>query len=160
MANEFSVLIKGKIQGTFKGEGGKRKDAITGLGFQFDVEAAHDAATGAPSGKRQYKPIKFVKEWGAATPQILSALSKNEILSEVTFEFFTTNAAGKEVPFETIKLTNAAIVGLHQYTSSPDGSGGHAPAGKHELEEVSIVFQMIEMTNTQQMTSASDDWER
>lgn len=29
-----------------------------------------DAATGQASGKRMHKPVTFVKEWGAATPQL------------------------------------------------------------------------------------------
>lgn len=40
------------------------------------LEQAHyilsprDAATGQASGKRMHKPVTFVKEWGAATPQL------------------------------------------------------------------------------------------
>ncbi|HJQ18686.1 MAG TPA: hypothetical protein VJ859_17020 [Allosphingosinicella sp.] len=29
-----------------------------------------DSASGMPTGKRQYAPVTFVKEWGAASPQL------------------------------------------------------------------------------------------
>ncbi len=34
------------------------------------MKGPRDAASGQASGKRQHKPVEFVKEWGAATPQL------------------------------------------------------------------------------------------
>ena len=34
------------------------------------MKSPRDVATGMASGKRQYAPIKIVKEWGAASPQL------------------------------------------------------------------------------------------
>jgi len=34
------------------------------------VVSPRDMATGMASGKRQYAPVKFVKEWGAASPDL------------------------------------------------------------------------------------------
>ena len=34
------------------------------------VVAPRDSATGMASGKRQYAPVKIIKEWGAASPQL------------------------------------------------------------------------------------------
>lgn len=34
------------------------------------VLSPRDTATGQASGKRTHKPVTFVKEWGAATPQL------------------------------------------------------------------------------------------
>ena len=34
------------------------------------VLAPRDSASGMATGKRQYAPVKFVKEWGAASPQL------------------------------------------------------------------------------------------
>lgn len=36
----------------------------------YQVKGARDAGSGMASGKRQHKPVTFVKEWGAATPQL------------------------------------------------------------------------------------------
>jgi hypothetical protein len=34
------------------------------------VNAPRDASSGMPTGKRQHSPVVFVKEWGAATPEL------------------------------------------------------------------------------------------
>ena len=36
----------------------------------YQVKGPRDAASGQASGKRQHGPVTFVKEWGAATPQL------------------------------------------------------------------------------------------
>ena len=36
----------------------------------YKVRGPRDAASGMASGKRQHGPVTFVKEWGAATPQL------------------------------------------------------------------------------------------
>lgn len=36
----------------------------------YQVKSPRDAASGLASGKRQHRPVTFVKEWGAATPQL------------------------------------------------------------------------------------------
>ncbi|WP_309602506.1 hypothetical protein [Sphingomonas sp.] len=36
----------------------------------YQVKGPRDAASGQATGKRQHKPVTFVKEWGAATPQL------------------------------------------------------------------------------------------
>lgn len=36
----------------------------------YQVKGPRDSASGMASGKRQHRPVTFVKEWGAATPQL------------------------------------------------------------------------------------------
>src|SRR5215472_464779 len=99
MAFQAHVSIKGKKQGQFKGEGiqDKRKDKwIPVLSFAQEVVSPRDLATGQASGKRQWKPVKITKEWGAADPQIFAACVTNEVLPEVVFEFTKTNPSGEE----------------------------------------------------------------
>ena len=38
----------------------------------YNVKAPRDVATGQSSGKRTHHPVTFVKEWGAATPQLMA----------------------------------------------------------------------------------------
>ncbi len=165
MAYEFYVKIKGKKQGQLKGESlrEKRKDAwMTGLSFGYEVLSPRDVATGQASGKRQHKPIQFTKEWGAASPQLLTALCTNEVLDEVIFEFMKTNANGEEYVYQTVKLTNATVSHVRQYT----GSGGDSASSSrhtaaydtHELEEVSLTFRKIEIESKDGKTMGIDDW--
>jgi len=42
---------------------------LTGASY---IVSPRDSATGQASGKRQHKPVTFVKEWGAASPQLMA----------------------------------------------------------------------------------------
>ena len=165
MAFQLFVSITGAKQGKFKGESSRerRKDWIAGLAFDYEVKSPHDIATGQHSGKRQHSPIRIVKEWGAATPQIFQAVVNNETIKEVHFEFVKTNKSGEEYVFHTIKLSDATISGVRQFTAgAPEGasSAKHTSTSeKEELEEVSFVFRKIEIENKDAKTMASDDWQ-
>lgn len=166
MAYEFYVTIEGTRQGKFKGESQKkeRADKIPGLSFQYEVVSPRDAATGQHSGKRQHKPIVFVKEWGVATPQLFQALVNNEVLKKVTFEFLQIDkGTGKEVVYFTIVLVNASIAAIKQYTDP--GVEGSASAkspsqGLKELEAISLTFQKIEIEHKAGKTMGADDWQQ
>ena len=165
MAYQFQLSIKGKTQGQFKGEGvvPRRKDGwIPALGFEYEIKSPRDAATGHASGKRQHSPITIVKEWGAATPQIFTALVTNEVLSEVVFEFTRTNSNGEEYVFHKIKLTDGTVSQIKQFTGGDADdatSAKHTGAGKRlEMEAVSFTFHKIEVENVDGKTSAMDDW--
>ncbi|MDQ6887627.1 MAG: type VI secretion system tube protein Hcp [Gemmatimonadota bacterium] len=163
-ASEFYVTIEGTKQGKFKGESvrDREKDKIAGLAFQYEVTSPRDLASGMASGKRQHKPIVFTKEWGAASPQLFQALTTNEVLKSVLFEFSRTNANGEEYVFQTIKLTNATVSAIKQYSAGATAEGAaaskrSADAGR-QLEDVSMTFQKIEMENRDGKTAAVDDW--
>lgn len=150
MAYEFYVTIEGTKQGKFKGDSKRRahKDQIVGLAFDYEVGSLRDAASGQATGKRQHKPVTITKRWGAATPQLYQALITNEILKSVLIEFMKTSPNGEEYVYHKIKLTNAAITLIHQY----------ANADTREVEDVSFVFQKIEIENIDGKTSVTDDW--
>ena len=46
---------------------------------QYQVTGPRDAASGQASGKRMHKPFTIVKEWGAATPQLMAMKSSYDI---------------------------------------------------------------------------------
>ena len=164
MGHTFSVSIKGHKQGQFKAETtqGLAKNKIAGLRFSYEVASARDKATGQASGKRQHSPVKMVKAIGAATPQIFQALVNNEVLDDVKFEFQRTNANGEEEIYYTITLTNARVASVRQFTNDELAAAGAPAKGKSsdpmELEEVSFVFQKIEVESKEGKTVGSDDW--
>ncbi len=153
----FYVTIRGVKQGIFKGQSTNSKHAneMQGLQFMAQVTSPRDAATGMASGKRQYSPIVFTKQWDAASPQLLEALTSNESLSLVEFDFIRTSATGEESVYETIKLTNATISSLKRYIGFPDAG---EPPDARALEDVGITFQKIEISNNDGKTTAMDDW--
>ena len=145
----FYVTIEGQQQGKFTGEtldkGHER--ASVGLAYSHEIKSPRDAASGQATGKRQHQPVTFVKEWGAATPQLYRALVTNEVLKTVLFEFLQpVKGEGKKVYF-TVLLTNAHIVGIEQ----------HAEGGT-ELEEISFTYQKITWTHVLSKTMAQDTW--
>jgi type VI secretion system secreted protein Hcp len=151
----FHVSIQGKKQGQFKGEATQtaRKDKWM-LGLRFYSQADF-VVTGPALGKRTHSPITFAKEWGAASPQIYTALATHEELPSVVFEFSKTNPNGMEYVYQTITLSNATIVSLKQYIGV---SIGGVPPEAHSLEDVSLVFQKIEIENKDGKTAAMDMW--
>jgi type VI secretion system secreted protein Hcp len=153
MADAFYVTIVGRKQGKFHADDGGAVSKIKGLAFHYQVTSPRDSATGQASGKRQHSPVTFVKMWGASSPQLFEAAVTNEVLNSVLFEFVDTDQEGQERVFQTIKLTNATVASIKQDASA--AYGGH---DLQDLEEVSIVFQAIEMENKTTQTVASDDW--
>jgi type VI secretion system secreted protein Hcp len=157
MAERAFVTIKGAKQGTFAGDGrgGKKKDRIEILSFEFELQSPRDPATGQASGKRQWKPIVITKEWGAATLQILTALATNEVLTSVLFEFTGTTPRGLEQLDHSIKLTDASILDYRDTTQSvPPPGGTHLLA----LDQVSFTFRRIEVSDKSGKTFV-DDWQ-
>jgi type VI secretion system secreted protein Hcp len=152
MADAFYVSIVGRQQGKFQAEGG-RSGKIEGLAFHYEVTSPRDPATGQASGRRQHSPVTFVKQWGAASPQLLTAAVNNELLNSVLFEFIQMNPNGEEEVFHTIKLTNASVASIKQ-----DVKGVAGGKDLQDLEEVSFTFQSMEMQNLDGKTMVADSW--
>ncbi|MEO7239402.1 MAG: type VI secretion system tube protein TssD [Gemmatimonadales bacterium] len=138
----ISMTIEGTKQGVFPGA---KAGGIAGLRFSYDVKSPRDMASGQASGKRQHGPIVFTKMVGAASPQIFQALTSNEVLKSVVI-----NLPGGEGGY-TIKLSNATVSGIKQYT---EGLSGPPTV----LEDVSFTFQRIEVEDPGTRSMAMDDW--
>jgi type VI secretion system secreted protein Hcp len=151
----FFVDIKGATQGQFKAENmlvGVHKGGIEGVKFSSAVTSPRDLATGMPSGKRQFSVITFSKLWGPSSPQMIQACTTNESLT-VTFEFVKASQ-GKEIVYQTIKLTGATISSVKRYI---DVSMGNEAPDPRELEDVSFTFQKIDITDANGAV-VSDNW--
>jgi len=159
-AYEFYVTIDGAKQGQFKGEAAStaHKDQIAGITIDYKVEVPVDRDSGLAAGTAQHLPVTFTKPMGAASPQIFKALTTNELLKSVQFDFVRRSADGAEQVYQTIKLTNAVVVRYRLYT--PEGILSRATqSDAEEQEEVSLRFQRIEMVSRLGGTSASHEWQ-
>jgi type VI secretion system secreted protein Hcp len=160
LAVQAYVKIKGTKQGQFKGEGVQSKIAGTGaiplVRFSSDATAPRDVATGQASGKRQWQPIRITKEWGAASPQLLQAMTQNEILSNVVFEFYRADPSGKQSLHYRITLQNATVSSVHSYVDLTVPAG--TPFGGHELEDLELTFQSIMVEDVADKTTVSDNF--
>ena len=166
MASQPRMSVKGQKQGQFKGEAGAtrgRENSIPILAFTMGLESPRDPASGLPTGKRQHKPITIVKQWGAASPQGLTACATNEVLTEVLIEFMKTSPNGAEHVYQTVKLTDATISQVARFTGRA-GGGEDTPTAGHsavndmlELERWTFVFRKIEVDDKDGMTTFLDD---
>lgn len=73
------MYMKARSSGDLDGDGRPdtviiRMDCAAGVMHtaQYRVTGPRDAASGQASGKRMHKPFTIVKEWGAATPQLMA----------------------------------------------------------------------------------------
>ena len=152
------VSVEGTKQGKFKGEQSFSKlgkDKVTVVRFASGVVSPRDVATGQASGKRRYEPIEFTKELGGSSPQFLQALTSNEVLKTVLFEFVRTNASGAEEVHYTIKLTNASVASSR--ISLDLTERGH-PLAAHELHTITLAFEKIEQEDKSAKTTTVDDF--
>ena len=151
MAYEFYVTVEGSKQGKLKGESPRERhgDKLPGLAFHYSVASPRDSGSGMATGKRTHQPVSFVKAWGAASPQLFQAMTTNESMKSVLFEFVRTNNDGEEYIFHKIRLSNARVTEIEQYVEPGDGD---------PLEKISFAFQRIELENVDGKTMATDDW--
>lgn len=163
-ADTIYFSVKGAKLGQFKGEAPQPKlqDKMIGVRFLHEVTSPRDISTGQISGRRQHKPMVITKEWGAASPQLFQALVTNEVLTEVLIDFVGTDPkSGQELLTHRIRLNNASITNIQYRMDEAAGSAAGAknfPAsGQRHLEDISFVFQRIEMEDLIGKTMAVDD---
>lgn len=162
MAFQAYLSVTAAKQGKFKGEStaAQRKDWIPVLAFTMELAVPRDASSGLPTGKRQYQPITVTKEWGAASPQGLTACATNEALTTVRIEFVRANPAGQESVFQAVTLTNATLSEIRRFTGDPLTAEGLAGGSKEAagLERWMFTFQKIQVDDNDGKTTFVDDW--
>jgi len=151
------MKVVGSKQGQIRGEVTTPgwEDWVGGLGFHYAVTSPVGAA-GQAAGKRQHSAVVVTKRLDRASPLLFSALAGDEVLPSVELRFVRGAQAGTQVAFFTIKLTNARVVSIEQRVEPP-GLPGDQGAGDPR-EDVSFVFEKIELTFADGGITAMDDW--
>jgi type VI secretion system secreted protein Hcp len=144
------ITLEGEKQGKFKGSSKQkgREDAIPINKYKLEVKAPRDVASGQASGKRQHQGITFTKAMDDSSPQFMQALTSNETLKNVKFEFVKPGADGKEMVFQTVTLEGAHLA---DWTQEVEGG--------EDAESVLIVYEKITL-GSGGGTTASDDWQQ
>lgn len=152
-AQEFYVSITGVRQGPFPGEIIRKgfEGKIAGLNFDYSVVSPRDPVTGVATVKRQHRPIRIKKAWGASSTSLFTALMTNESLPSVVIDFFSADPNGVMVLDHTIKLTNASVASI-AHNSESLGAAATVPP----TETVEFVFQQIELLNHRTKSAAMD----
>ena len=98
------------------------------------IYAPRDSASGMATGKRQHGPVTFVKEWGAATPQLAAAKGSYNLKSGTkrgtpsTAGWDLATGKGARSSGKTMAMddwTAISVTGLDAACSPGPGGGPH-----------------------------------
>jgi len=149
LRRSFYVSMEGQTQGKLKGGSMQpnRQSWMEGFWYEHSVVIPRDPQSGQPTGQRRHLPLTFVKPFDAASPQIFTALTRGERMRKVTVLFVRPGAERQEVVYATIELEDAIVVDVRRFTQ-----------GNVLLEEVSLIYRKINITDPVNGTSGADDW--
>ena len=159
MALTAYMKVKGKKQGDIKGDcpqGGDKKDTILLYQVDHNVEIPKDTHTGLPTGQRIHHPLTVTKHKDQATPKLFQATCTGE-QCDVTLDYYRIKADGMEEKYFTIKLEEAIVVNMREYTPMT-----FLPDNKPfmDMEEVSFTYSKITWTYNDGNVEHADDWKK
>jgi type VI secretion system secreted protein Hcp len=95
-----NLIIVGEDQGLIEGSCNleDREDTILVQGFDHVVEIPTDDR-GVASGRRTHRPMTIIKEIDRSTPMLYQALCSNELLTEVTLNWYRLDGTGQHQLF-------------------------------------------------------------
>ncbi|MDR1310351.1 MAG: type VI secretion system tube protein Hcp [Burkholderiaceae bacterium] len=157
MALTAYMAVTGKSQGDIKGDSqqsGDKKDKVLLYNVDHAVEIPRDTHTGLPTGQRVHKPLTVLKHKDQATPKLFRACCTGEQCT-VTLFFYRIKDTGEEENYFQVKLEEAIIVNLREFTPTT-----FLPENKpyHDMEEVSFTYSKITWSYTDGNIEFVDDW--
>ncbi|MFH1020782.1 MAG: type VI secretion system tube protein TssD [Pseudomonadota bacterium] len=159
MALTSYMAVKGKSQGDIKGDcaqGGDKKDKVLVYGSDHVVEIPKDTHTGLPTGQRIHQPFTITKHKDISSPKLFKACCSGE-QCEVTIDYYRIKADGTEEKFYTVKLEEAIIVNMREYTPLTFLAENKP---YHDMEEVSMTYSKITWTYNDGNIEYTDDWKK
>jgi type VI secretion system secreted protein Hcp len=138
------MTVVGKTQGQFSGESNTNRMEVTG--FEMEVNAPRDIATGQASGKRQRFPIMVQKATSLASIQFYKALTTNEQLTSVTLEVYKPSTSGSNILEYKIVMTNAFVSYFKQIFG--DDQKGFIDSIKITSQTISLTYGGISTSDT------------
>jgi type VI secretion system Hcp family effector len=159
MSYDFMVIIEGAQQGRLVDDPApvdpsQAHGRILGLSYDHHIQRDPGDAGSGESRRAGHTPIVFSKRWGPASPQLLSALAAQELLTVVRFEFndparrrASASGLADHMTIMIVVLTDAQITGIH-YSSTQ---------GSEELEFVSLSYRSLRIESPGG-AAATGDW--
>lgn len=159
MAMTSYLSLTGAKQGEIKGgctQAGREKKILV-YSSDHDVEIPRDTHTGLPTGQRIHHPLIITKAKDCSSPLLFQACCTGEQFTAWELQYFRINDKGQEEHYFTIKLTNAIIVRMREFTPLT-----FVPENKpfHDMEEVSFTYEKIAWTYETDGIEAEDDWKK
>lgn len=110
--NLIVVGQSGRIEGSCEIEG--REGTILVQAFDHIVELNNDEA-GRSVSRRVHRPLQITKEIDRSTPLLYQALCTNELLPEVTLEWYRVDETGAQERYFTITMQDAWVSKIHPW---------------------------------------------
>lgn len=143
------ATIEGQSQGQFATTPGNPtafNKHVRVYGFESLLTVPVDTASGQATGQRRHAPLTLAIPLGAASVQAFKAATTSENIK--TLELSLTDTGGSV--YSKLKLTNARIVSVRQYHTGT--------AGTHELAELQLTYQKIELEDVASRVKTIDSW--
>lgn len=151
-----SLIITGEEQGKIEGscELEELENTILVQAFDHVVEIPTDER-GVASGRRVHRPITITKEIDKSTPMLYQALCTNELLTDVTLNWYRLDGAGDFELYYSMEMQNAFITRIHPWV--PNVLEPRNSALKH-MEDVSLSYEKIIWTWEEDGIEYEDQW--
>lgn len=157
MALTSYMAVKGKSQGDIKGDcpqGGDKKDKIMVYSINHAVEIPRDPDTGQPKGSRVHRPFTIMKHKDNSSPMLFKACCTGE-QCDVTIDQYRIKADGTEEKYFTIKMEEAIVVTVREYTPMTFLAENKSYS---DMEEVAFTYSKITWTYNDGNIEYVDDW--
>jgi type VI secretion system secreted protein Hcp len=144
---EFYVTIVGAKQGRFHGDAppGPHDGWLIGLAYDQPVAARTTTGSAKTAAAPALQPVRFTRQWGAASPQLLQALATGEVLTEVVFEFVRSTDEGEQQVFHRVRLHGARVVELRPFIDLEAEPSALMPLPP--LEDVALAYAGLTVEN-------------
>jgi type VI secretion system secreted protein Hcp len=151
-----NLIITGEEQGLIEGscELEDREDTILVQGFDHVVEIPTDER-GVASGRRVHRPMTIIKEIDKSTPMLYQALCSNELLTEVTLNWYRLDGTGDYELYYSIYLENGFITRIRPWV--PNVLDRKNETLRH-MEDISIAYEKIIWTWEPDGIEYEDTW--
>ena len=147
------------------GRAGKLVLTLDGIQGGITIRGAHyarDAASGLATGKRMWKPLTIIKEWGASSPQLLGLMHSNTSIPEAAINLGDRWVAFHDVTITKISQSSVGSDFLQAITidfvraEAGTGAAGRPVSDQQDLVRLMSEYNIIPLNGG---TAAEDDWE-
>lgn len=135
--------VRGGPSGPVRGGG-----AIPVLDVRHTLVSPFDPVTGQRTGRRRHSPVVILKEVDRATPTLLAAWGRNEVLTTWRLDVSGADGLGRRRTACTIELRHAFVVGVSLLTAD-------VPMPR---EEISFGYEAITWTWVDGRITTTDEW--
>jgi type VI secretion system secreted protein Hcp len=131
-------------------------DHVEVYGYNHEVIAPIDLATGQASGKRQHRPFKILKRLSRNSSQFANAWTRNQAIRSAEFKVFGNDPdTGERLQIYVYKFTNLRIISIRDWTANTFDPN---TAAQPSYQEISFVYQTIEWQALPDGPVAQDSW--